>query len=77
MLLASEITDLEGYLAASRTGRGRPLDRARRAALWPVLAGFGAELAAEKVRTWETFVVEATRLLAGGPRKAVPACGGG
>lgn len=69
VLLAQEITDLEGYLAASRAGRGRPLDRARRAALWPVLAGFGAELAAEKVWTWETIVIEATRLLAGADAK--------
>ena len=66
VVLAQEITDLDGYLAASRAGRGRPLDRTRRAALWPVLAGFGAELAAERVWTWETVVIEATRLLADG-----------
>lgn len=38
VLLAQGIADCDGYLATARAGRGRPLDRRRRAELWPVFA---------------------------------------
>lgn len=63
VVLAQVITTREEYLAAARSGRGRPLGARGRAEIWPALAGFEAELRAEGLWTYETICVEAARLL--------------
>jgi hypothetical protein len=69
VILAQDITGLDGYLAASRSGRGRPLGRRQREQLWPAIAAFTAELAASRRWTYETICVEAARLLAASPTR--------
>lgn len=64
VVLAQDIRDLDGYLAAVRAGRGRPLDRKRRTELWPVLQQFAAGLAQDGVWTYETVCIRAAELLA-------------
>lgn len=44
IVLAQGITTREEYFKASRTGRGTPLDRRKRAALWPVFEDYRARL---------------------------------
>jgi hypothetical protein len=63
VLLAQGIADLHGYLAAARSGRGRPVDSRRRATLWPVFEDFAAGLARDRLWTYETVCVEAARIL--------------
>jgi len=64
VVLAQGIRDLDGYLAASRAGRGRALPAQQRAAIWPAIADFAAELTSHRAWTHETIAVEAARLLA-------------
>lgn len=59
VMLIQGITTLQKYLAAARSGRGRPLGTRRRMEIWPALAGFEAELRAEGWWTHETICVEA------------------
>ncbi len=63
VVLTQGIATREEYLAAARSGRGRPLGTQGRAEIWPALAGFEAELRAEGWWTYETICVEAARLL--------------
>jgi len=70
VILAQDITTLDGYLAATRSGRGRPLGRRQREQLWPAIAAFTAELSTARRWTYETICVEATRLLAASPTRA-------
>jgi hypothetical protein len=69
VVLAQDITDLAGYLAATRSGRGRPLGRQQRERTWPVFAAFTGELNRSQRWTYETICSEATRLLAAMPTK--------
>jgi hypothetical protein len=69
VILAQDITSLESYAAAPRPGRGRPLRRLQREQVWAALREFTTELAADRVWTYETICVEATRLLAEAERK--------
>lgn len=63
VLLAQGIATEQEYLAAARSGRGRPLSTQARAEIWPALAGFEAQLRSERLWTHEMICVEATRLL--------------
>jgi hypothetical protein len=62
VVLAQDITRLEGYLSASRAGRGRPLGSRQRAETWDAISTFAAELASRHRWTYETVCVEATHL---------------
>lgn len=63
VLLAQGITTEQEYLAATRSGRGRPLSTQARREIWPALAGFEAKLRSEGLWTHEMICVEATRLV--------------
>jgi superfamily I DNA/RNA helicase len=63
-VLAQDITSLEDYLAASRSGRGLPLGSRQRAEIWDAISTFAAELASRRRWTYETVCMEAARLLA-------------
>lgn len=66
VILAQQVTDAAGYLAAKRTGRGRRLGPHQRAQVWQVMWEFQSELAARELWTHETICMEATRLLLAG-----------
>ncbi len=63
VVLAQGIATREEYLAAARSGRGRPLGPRMREEIWPALASFAEGLRAEGLWTHETICVEAARLL--------------
>ncbi|MEV0401936.1 UvrD-helicase domain-containing protein [Actinoallomurus sp. NPDC050550] len=63
VVLAQNLTTLDEYLAARRTGRGRRLGSLQRTQVWRVISEFEQELAEHKWRTYETVCVEATRIL--------------
>ncbi|MEU4820484.1 3'-5' exonuclease [Actinomadura sp. NPDC023710] len=69
VVLAQNITDLDGYLNADRAGRGKRLQQPQRAEIWKALSAFAEELATRRVWTHETICVEATRLLSDQPSK--------
>jgi superfamily I DNA/RNA helicase len=62
VVLAQEVQDLDGYLSASRRGRGVPMGRKQREELWPVMRDFADELQSSRQWTHETICVEAARL---------------
>jgi hypothetical protein len=64
VILTHDITTLQQYLAANRTGRGQQLGPRQRERLWPALHAFAEELRADNRWTHETICVEAARLLA-------------
>lgn len=71
VVLAQDITTVEEYRSAARTGRGKPLGARQRDQAWAAIAAFTARLAASGKATWESMCVEATRLLhAGGSAAA-------
>lgn len=63
VVLAQAIMTRDGYLAASRSGRGRRLGARQREQVWDALAAFGDELRNGGWWTYETICVEAARLL--------------
>jgi hypothetical protein len=63
VVLAQEVTDADGYLAARRSGRGRRLGSVQRAQAWRVISEFQDELTGRQCHTYETVCVEAARLL--------------
>jgi len=63
VVLARRISTADAYLAAKRTGRGRPLGSAQRAQVWQVIWEFEHALTQQGVWTHETIRREATRLL--------------
>lgn len=63
VVLAQGLTDLGGYLAAQRAGRGIRLTAAQREQLWPALSGFAQVLRDRQRWTHEMVCVEAARLL--------------
>ncbi|MDT3440355.1 MULTISPECIES: UvrD-helicase domain-containing protein [unclassified Pseudofrankia] len=70
VILGHGITDLAGYQAASRAGRGRALTAAQRARVWAAVEAFQARLRERDALTYAMVCAEATRLLEAG---AVPA----
>jgi superfamily I DNA/RNA helicase len=63
VVLARRISTADAYLAAKRTGRGRPLGAAQRAQVWQAIWEFEQTVAQQGVWTHETIRREATRLL--------------
>nr|WP_237160571.1 UvrD-helicase domain-containing protein [Mycolicibacter engbaekii] len=63
VVLARRISTADAYLAAKRTGRGRPLGSAQRAQVWQVIWEFEHALTQQGVWTHESIRREATRLL--------------
>lgn len=64
VVLAHQVTDLDGYLATSRRGRGRSLGQKQKALAWTAISAFRDELRRRDRWTFETVCVEASRLLA-------------
>ncbi len=64
VVLAQQIVDLDGYLAARRRGRGRQLGPRQKEQVWAAMSGFVDELRRRDRWTYETVCVEAARLLA-------------
>jgi len=60
---AKGLIDQRGYLKASRAGRGTPLDRKKRAALWAVFADYRARLISEGLAEPDDAYREATEIL--------------
>lgn len=60
---AKGLTDLKGYLKASRAGRGPPLDRRRRAVLWDIFADYRTRLISEGLAEPDDAYREATEIL--------------
>lgn len=60
---AKGLTDQKGYLKASRAGRGTPLDRKKRAALWDIFADYRARLISEGLAEPDDAYREATEIL--------------
>jgi len=64
VFLAQQVTSLESYLEAKRTGRGRRLGTDQRQVVWEAINGFEEQLHDRGAWTHETVRREATRLLA-------------
>lgn len=64
VLLAQDVTDLAGYLAATRRGRGIALTRPQREQVWRAMEMFGLELGATGRSTHLQVCAQAARLLA-------------
>lgn len=60
---AKGLTDLKSYLKASRSGRGTPLDRRKRAALWDLFADYRARMISERLAEPDDAYREATEIL--------------
>lgn len=60
---AKAITDQRTYLRASRTGRGTPLDRRKRAALWEAFSDYRARMLSEGLAEPDDAYREATEIL--------------
>lgn len=60
---AKGVADQRGYLKASRAGRGTPLDRKKRAALWDIFADYRARLISEGLAEPDDAYREATEIL--------------
>lgn len=57
------LVDQKAYLKASRAGRGTPLDRKKRAALWDIFADYRARLISERLAEPDDAYREATEIL--------------
>ncbi|WP_449060413.1 UvrD-helicase domain-containing protein [Planomonospora algeriensis] len=68
VILSQGIGSLEEYQQAPRPGRGRALGHLQRAQVWDAITAFTDSLRADKVWTYETICLEATRLLEEGAR---------
>jgi superfamily I DNA/RNA helicase len=60
---AKGLTDQRDYLKASRAGRGTPLDRRKRVALWEVFADYRARMISEGLAEPDDAYREATEIL--------------
>ena len=60
---AKGLTELKTYLKSSRAGRGTPLDRRKRAALWDIFADYRARLTSEGLAEPDDAYREATEIL--------------
>jgi hypothetical protein len=65
VILAHQVVDFDGYLAAPRRGRGRQLGQRQKEQVWTAVSKFVEELRARDRWTYETVCVEAARLLDG------------
>lgn len=61
-----EVLDEAAYLQVERVGRGRPLNRRQRAAIWTVLAAYGEALRAIRYEDWPTTLRRVCELLTSG-----------
>ncbi|MEU7887775.1 UvrD-helicase domain-containing protein [Microbispora bryophytorum] len=68
VILSQGIGSLEEYQQATRPGRGRALGHLQKAQIWDAVNAFTDGLKADKVWTYETICLEATRLLEAGER---------
>ncbi|BCO31185.1 DNA helicase [Thiohalobacter sp. COW1] len=66
VILPQRITDEKQYLRARRTGRGVPLTRAQRSAIWPVFEELQIQLHQRGLRTSEDATQDAADLLESG-----------
>lgn len=69
VVLTHQATDISGYLAASRKGRGRPLNQRQKTQIWMAVRRFEDELRNRNRWTYETVCIEAARLLTGRTNK--------
>jgi superfamily I DNA/RNA helicase len=60
---AKGLTDQKSYLKASRAGRGTPLDRRKRLALWEIFADYRARMTSEGLAEPDDAYREATEIL--------------
>ncbi|WP_322889933.1 MULTISPECIES: UvrD-helicase domain-containing protein [unclassified Yoonia] len=60
---AKGLTDQRAYLKASRAGRGTPLDRKKRAAMWEIFADYRARLISEGIAEPDDAYREASEIL--------------
>lgn len=60
---AKGLTDQRSYLKASRAGRGTPLDRRKRAALWDLFADYRARMISAELAEPDDAYREATEIL--------------
>lgn len=63
IIQAKGLVDQKAYLKASRAGRGTPLDRKKRAALWDIFADYRARLISERLAEPDDAYREATEIL--------------
>lgn len=63
IIQAKGLIDQKGYLKTSRAGRGTPLDRKKRAALWDIFADYRARLISERLAEPDDAYREATEIL--------------
>jgi superfamily I DNA/RNA helicase len=63
IIQAKGLVDQKAYLKASRTGRGTPLDRKKRAALWDIFADYRARLISARLAEPDDAYREATEIL--------------
>jgi superfamily I DNA/RNA helicase len=63
VIQAKGLVDQKSYLKASRAGRGTPLDRKKRAALWDFFADYRARLISERLAEPDDAYREATEIL--------------
>ena len=63
---AQGLTDQQAYLRASRVGRGTPLDRRKRAALWDLFADYRARMVSEGLAEPDDAYREAVEILRAG-----------
>ncbi len=61
---AKGVTDRAAYLKVSRSGRGTPLDRKKRSALWEIFADYRARMIADGLVEPDDAYREATEILA-------------
>jgi hypothetical protein len=64
VVLANDVRDEAGYLAAPRRGRGRGLTKGQKRTVWAVIERLVAGLRADRKWTWLTIADEAARLVA-------------
>jgi hypothetical protein len=69
VVLAQQVRDGEAYLAAKRTGRGRPLGSRQRNQVWEAIDAFQRGLLEAGLWTHETIQAEAAALLSEGEDK--------
>lgn len=63
IIQAKGLVDQKAYLKASRAGRGTPLDRRKRAALWDIFADYRTRLISERLAEPDDAYREATEIL--------------
>ena len=63
IIQAKGLTEMRAYLKASRAGRGTPLDRRKRAALWEVFSDYRGRMLSEGLAEPDDAYREATEIL--------------